>query len=170
LIVGEGFKPMSAPSATSRSRIRLSSGIIHSVGWDSFEASFECYGLFRRAEELLCAPIELVDDSGGHPFAEVLSIVEAVSMAPKAPALRDIPSVSQLLASDRLITFKATWTTDARSQLDLNLGVENTGQLGWSKQPTGTPPIYVGTYGGILIAMSERQFLKAKEEDLTNKA
>jgi hypothetical protein len=160
---------MAAPSPSSRSRVRLSSGIIGSVGWDSFQTSFECYGLLRGSEELLCAPIELVDDLGEHPFADVLSIVDAVSSAPKVPALRDIPSVTQLLASERLVTFKASWTTDARSQLDLNLGVEITGQLGWSKQPTGVPPIYLGTYGSVLIAISERRYLMAREEDLTTR-
>lgn len=87
-IVIEGFKPITAPSPASRSRIRLSSGLINSVSWESFKANFDCYGLFRGSEELLCAPTELVDDQGAHPFAEVLSIVEAVSTAPRVPALR----------------------------------------------------------------------------------
>jgi hypothetical protein len=167
LLVNEGFKLMAAPSPSSRSRIRLSIGMINLVGWDSYQTGFDCYGWFRAREELLCAPVELVDDQGEHPFAEILSIVEAVSTAPKAPSLRDIPSVGHLLASDRLFTFKAKWTTEIRSQLDLNLRVENTGQLGWSKQPTGVPPIYLRTYGNILIAISERRYLMARDQDLT---
>jgi hypothetical protein len=165
--LGESFRPIAAPSASTRSRIRLSSGIINSLGWDSYQTNFDCYGLFRGREELLCAPIELVDDFGGHPFAKVISIVDALSTPPKAPALQDIPSVRYLLATDRLITFKATWTSNARSQLDLNLGVENTKELGWSKQPTGAPPIYLGTYGSIFIVISERRYLIGREEDLT---
>jgi len=159
------FKPLSPPG--TRSRIRISSGMIGVLGWNSFQADFQCLGLFRGREELLCAPIELTCESGDHPFADVTAIILSTAQPEQIPSLRSIPPVRNLIASDRLISFGASWANESQSQLDLNLGAEITGRLGWSKQASTARPIYVSTYGGILIAISERRFLKAQEEDLT---
>ena len=160
------FKPM-APPTMGRGRIRLSSGLINSLGWTTQQASFDCYGLFRGREELLCAPVDLQDKAGDHPFGKVLRIVEAVRNPDLPLSLRDVPSARDLVAGERFIEFKATWTGDIHSQLDLNLGVDVTDRLGWTKNPGDARPIYVGSFGPIFIAMSERRYSAAQEEDLT---
>jgi hypothetical protein len=165
--MAQPFKPV-APPATGRGRIRLSSGLITSLGWTAQQASsFDCYGLFRGREELLCAPIDLQDKAGDHPFGKVFRIVEAVRNPELPISLRDVPSAGDLVASERVIEFKATWTGDTRSQLDLNLGVDVTDRLGWAKNLRDACPIYVGSFGPIFIAMSERRYRTALEEELS---
>jgi hypothetical protein len=159
------FKPVN-PTGT-RSRIRISGATINALGWNIFESDFKCLGLYRTREELLCAPEELKSESGDHPFADVISIVESVAHDHKAPSLGDIPQIRNLVASERLISFGASWTSETRSQLDLNLGVDVTDRLGWSKQTSHNHPIYLGTYAGILIVLSERRYQEAHEQDLT---
>jgi hypothetical protein len=155
------------PVGGSRSRIRLSAGTITALEWGTYAEDFDCLGLFRSQEELLCAPADAKCENGEHPFADVLAIVESASPLTRISALGDIPPARNLIAPERLIRFTASWTTAGHSQLDLNLGVEVTGQLGWSRQPGSTHPIYVGTYGGIIVVMSERGFLTAQQEDLS---
>jgi hypothetical protein len=137
------------------------------LGWTTQQATFDCYGLFRGREELLCAPVDLQDKAGDHPFEKVLRIVEAVRNPDLPVSLRDIPSARDLVAGERLFEFKAAWTADTRSQLDLNLGVDVTDRLGWKKTPGEACSIYVRSFGPIFIAMSERYYLAAWEEDLT---
>jgi hypothetical protein len=158
-----GFKPFS-PSA-GRGRIRISTGVISTLGWDSFQESFECFGWFRTREELLCAPTSLQTEDGEHPFAQAIERVEALSAAARAPSLAAIPEAKHLVAADRLIKFDASWTNTARSQLDLKIGVDISARLGWLTD--SSPPILIGTYGAILIAMSESRYLQSQEEQLT---
>src|SRR5258708_31330610 len=160
------FKPVT-PTGNTRSRIRISVTVINALRWNVFESDFRCLGLYRFREELLCAPDQLESESGDHAFADVVSIVASVSDHHSAPSLRDVPLIEELVASERLIDFAASWVSEARSQLDLNLGVEVTERLGWSKQPGQTRPIYVGNYAGILILTSEQHYREAHERDLT---
>jgi hypothetical protein len=160
------FKALQSPAPTSRGRIRLSNAMIQGLGWKSVASTFDCYAFFRGRQELLCAPLNLTSEPESHPFGHVARIVEAVQNPVPVFSLRDIPSPRQLVASERLLMFKASWTSEDHKQLDLNLGVEITDRLGWSINPTQARPIYVGVYANIFIAMSEERYIRAQEEDL----
>jgi len=160
------FKPIPPPASASRSRVRLSASIIQAAGWDSYTSEFEFYSWFRKRDELICLPI---DESSGaeHPFYDIINIVTAVAAQAAISSLQDIPPLKALLAADRLKKCKGTWANEGRSQLDLNLGVEVTDRLGWSKQLSASRPIYVAAYGRAVLLISERRFLEAQEEDVT---
>lgn len=155
------FKP-----SGSRSRLRISGSLISALGWDSVGSSFDCYGIFRSHQELLCAPVDfVVQSSNEHPFVEVIGHVQTIEAATRSPTLRDIPRLRDLVMSDRLVRFSASWTNESRSQLDLNLGADVADRLGWTREPDSARPLYVCTHGGILIAVSEQQYIDAMSED-----
>jgi hypothetical protein len=158
------FKLLTPPG--SRSRIRLSHTILAALGWEALEADFQCYGWFRSRDELLCVPVDHENENGEHPFADVIAIVGAISRPNPGISLRDIPKIRDFVAADRLITFGASWTSK-HAQLDLNVGVDVTGRLGWVAPPGDIHPIYARAYAGILIAISEQRYCVAEEENLS---
>lgn len=153
----------------TRSRLRISSGLISALGWNSDDSSFECFGWFRRREELLCAPAYIRDQTGEHPFASVIALIEAAVPSRTVEMLENIPQIRDLRAAERFIKFNASWTTDARSQMDINLGAENMIRLGWSKPPIAPSPVYVGAFSGTLLVISERRYQEAEQEELVTK-
>lgn len=153
----------SVPS-DSRSRLRLSSGVLNQLGWKSYAEDFECWGFFRTIGELLCAPLDLKDSRGEHPFADAIAILESVSEPNAFHTLSHIPPLKHLLIRQRLFRFQASWASAAHAQLDLKFGVETLETLGWKKPPAPICPIYVGSYGAILLMLSEERWLAAQNE------
>jgi hypothetical protein len=152
------FKPF-LPSQQTKSRIRISSGTFGPLRWDTATNSFDCIGFFRAKGELLCAPAAAIDDSGEHPFAEVIAIEARLESDNSVGSLRNLPQVRTILARDRIIRFQASWTSEARNQLDINLGAEILGILGWHRPPVPVTPIYLSPFAGILYIVSESHFV-----------
>ena len=80
--------------------------------------------------------------------------------------LADIPPASVLTAPFRIFNFKSKWTTDSRTQLDLQLGTEFTRRLGWGSDVIR--PIYARAWSRLLLLVSESRFVEVQNQDFTS--
>jgi hypothetical protein len=139
------------------SRLRI--GIESIKGWDVAEQpgdEFWCLGYFRAPGELVCAPRQ------GHPAAAAItesrqSLLEAEhDAAGLTDPLQGLPPTSTLVALSRFTEFTARWVADARTQLDLKLGVETLKRLGFGGEKCS---VWTITWGRLLVVVSRERLL-----------
>ncbi|MCG7974902.1 MAG: hypothetical protein JAZ16_07590 [Candidatus Thiodiazotropha taylori] len=147
----------------SGSRIRMSPVLIRTLQWEAFEEGFECWGVFRKVGEFLCAPVDLLGYDS-HPFQDALdSVIQPPEMVLN---LRDIPPTRVLTANSRIVKFTTSWVGKEKKQLSLKLGTHITKKLGWD---TGrSVMLYALAWGKVLILLSENRYNDVQEEDFTN--
>lgn len=153
------------PVKESGSRIRLSSTILGRLDWGTYGQPFECFGIFRLPNELICAPKALTTENGAHPFDDALHLIENTALSTPS-SLKNIPAARVITASYRVIGFEASWPSRSGKQLDLKLGTAITARLGW-QQGQGTY-IYAAAWNRILLIMSETRFNETQREDFTD--
>jgi hypothetical protein len=145
-------------------RVRLSQDILQELQWPKDE-EFDCLGFFRVPGELLCAAQSNTNEDGSHPFDPILRFRNHAQQK-NIHALADIPPASVLTAPFRIFNFKSKWTTDTRTQLDLQLGTEVTKRLGWGSEPIR--PIYARAWSRLLLLVSESRFVEVQSQDFTS--
>ena len=133
-------------------RVRLPGAIASDLAWPRDPDSFSCYGVFRTDGELLCAPKLLATADGSHPFQSALALRDSVVQLVGVTSLASFPPTSDLVIDLRVFEFEAKWTTEKRTQLDLQLGIRRTSLLGWSRH--GSEPLYAIAQGGVLALIS----------------
>ena len=109
----------------------------------SHEQDFDCYGFFRRPEEILIAPTWLKTESDEHPFKMILDVLETTTDI-AVPKLSDVPAIEVITLANRMIEFQASWTTN-KKQLDLKVGVGVIRRLLASSSETDLIRLYPAT-------------------------
>lgn len=149
----------------SGSRIRLSANLLTPLAWTEFGDDFDCWAIFRYPGELLCAPKALTVDDGTHPFAAALAAIELPPSGHVSP-LHEVPPSRVLTAFQRVFSFQASWSSGAKKQLDLKLGVDNTALLGWSKGSGSR--VYGIPWTRILVLLSQKRYEEVQKQDFTD--
>jgi hypothetical protein len=150
--------------ASSLYRIRLSQDILRELQWPESE-EFECLGFFRLPGELICAAQSNKNDDGSHPFDPILRFRDHPHQR-NIHLLADIPPASVLTAPFRVFNFTSKWTSDSRTQLDLQLGTEMTKRMGWELPVIR--PIYARAWSRLLLLVSESRFVDVQSQDFTS--
>jgi hypothetical protein len=150
-------------------RVRLSQDVLSELQWPA-EQEFNCHGFFRFPGELLCAAASVKNADGTHPFDAVLRFRQ-LPLPKNIHAVSAIPPASVLTAGYRVFDFPAKWTSESRTQLHLQIGIEATKRLGWASgtvvPPASVPPLYAMAWSSLLLLMSETRFQAVQEQDFT---
>jgi hypothetical protein len=162
----EPFKELPPPKdPKDRGRLRLSQGLVDPLAWDIPDQPLDCYGYFRAEGEFICAPENSRLESGSHPFQELIEMAAKIKESTERVSIGEFPRLEELLVVERLVTFRLSWASSARNQLDLNLGVDLVANLGWTRS-IENKPIYGAAFGGLLILVSEATRFRARHLQL----
>jgi hypothetical protein len=119
------------------SRLILPAELAKTAGWAAVPKDFQCYGYFRSAGELLCAPAMAKAPNGDHPFGEFIHTI-ATPGESRTLSINDLPDAATVAMQYRFRTFTASWV--GTKQVNLKLGSAYLSLLGWIAEDR--PPIY----------------------------
>lgn len=147
-------------------RLRVSGGVLDELGWSAHKEDFQCFGILRAPEELLCVPEWLRTDEDVHPLERALEMVEHLKSAPPVDLLA-VPTLDVLALRYRVFMFAAVWHPPKKVQLDLKIGINLAERLSIGEQPgSRSRRAFAAIYGGMLILASERHGTEVMKTDL----